>query len=191
MGRIRADVVYHSKQVGDELPVTILRDGKSIDLTMTLSSHRFLVPGRRHDDGPQYLVFGGLVFQPLTIEYLQYFEEVPMDLGSHALYYNVTSAKKRQIILLQKVLPHPVNRGYQNWEDFIVDTVNGVTPRDMEHLAQIIDAAKGPWLRIVTDEVAVLTISLEEARAAQPKILEAFGIARDRSASLERSTAGR
>jgi hypothetical protein len=189
VGRVLAEVVVQSRQIGDALRATILRDGKNVDLTLKLVAHQRLVPGRRAEGGPQYLVFGGLVFQPLTFEYLQYFEDVPMDLANHALYYNVATDERRQIILLQKVLPHAVNRGYHEWEDIVVATVNGTAPRDMRHLAQILDGAAGPWLTIVSDDVAMLALDLEAARAAQPEILAAFGISRDRSPDLEPGTA--
>ena len=129
-------------------------------------------------------MFGGLIFRPLTYEYLTQYENAPYDLATHALYQNVVTSDRRQVILLAGVLPNPVNRGYEEMEDFVVDTVNGVIPRDMRHLAEIIDGAPGPWLHIVTEDRSFMTLSLDEARAAQENILTRFGIARDRSPDL-------
>jgi hypothetical protein len=86
--------------------------------------------------------------------------------------------------MIRKVLPHPVNRGCQDLEDYIVKTVNGVVPKNMADLARIIDTAKGPWLKIVTEDQSYLTLDLAKAREAQETMLEGFGIARDRSPDL-------
>ena len=184
LGRVLLSEVYQSKQIGDSLDLSVLRDGKPMRGSVKLKPHQFLVPGRRTEQAPQYLVFAGLVFQPLTIDYLGYFEELPVDLANHALILNTVPPERSQIILIQKVLPHPVNRGYQHLEDYIVETVNGVVPRDMAHLAEIIDGAGGRWLKIVTEDRTYLTLDLAKARAAQKSILTGFGISRGRSPGL-------
>lgn len=186
IGRVALFAVAHSKQVGEPLAIALLRDGKKIDGTLTLDAHRALVPGRRLASGPEYLVFGGLVFQPLTINYLRYFEELPFDLADLAFFRNVVTAERRQVLLIQKVLPHAVNRGYQEWEDYVVTTVDGAVPRDMAHLAQLLDDGDGRWLTIETDDGSRLVIDRAAARAAHREILERFGIAHDRSQDLRK-----
>ncbi len=184
IGRVHASHVFREKQIGDTLRLEVLRDGTVLQVVVELRSHSPLVPGRRSQRDPQYLVFGGLVFQPLTADYLSVFRTVPAHLAHYALDLNVITEERRQVILIQKVLPHPVNRGYQDWEDFIVRTVDGVAPRDMGHLARILDSADGPWLRIVTEGGLHLTLDPRAARAAGSEILANFGISRDRSPDL-------
>ena len=72
-------------------------------------------------------------------------------------------------------------------EDYIVETINGVEPRDMAHLARIVDEARGPWLEIVTEDRSFMALSLDEARATHQEILAGFGIDRDRSPELVRA----
>ena len=120
------------------------------------------------------------MFQPLAIDYLFYFEDPPPDFIYYALYRNVVTEDRSEIIVLQTVLPHAVNRGYQDWTDEIVATVNGTVPRNMAHLAQIIDEAEGDWLRVVTEIGLYITLDLKKARAAQEEILAAYGVPRDR-----------
>jgi hypothetical protein len=98
----------------------------------------------------------------------------------------VVTPERRQVVVISHVLPTPVNRGYQEMEDYIVETINGIMPRDLEHLAKIIDDARGPWLEIVTEEKSFLTLSLDEARATHRDVLAGFGIDRDRSPELGR-----
>jgi hypothetical protein len=160
--------------------VTVQRGEKRQTHEIEVRTYRPLVPGR-HGHEAEYLISGGIVFQPLTIEYLLQWDDPPANLTMYALYDNVVTQERRQLIFIQKVLPHAVNQGYEDWEEYVVRTVNGVTPRDMTHLAEILDRAAGPWLKIVTEEHSVLTLDIGEARAAQTEILKSFGISRDRS----------
>jgi len=188
VGRAHFSQACRSRQVRDRVTMRFLRRTMVIDGATTLGRHDPLVPGWRRTAAPQYLVFGGLVFQPLTVSYLLYLEEVPYDLGDYATLRNRVTRERSQLILLQKVLPHPVNRGYQGVEDQVVEKVNGTVPRDMAHLASLIDGARGPFVEIETGERSLVTLSVPEARAAQPTILSSYGLQDDRSPDLRPET---
>ena len=180
IGRVDYSLAVQSKQIGQTIGVTVLRDGKKLTKKIRLAPHTPLVPGRRTTEWPRYYQFGGLVFQPLTEEFIDDPEAVYPDSIHYALVKNLVTKERREIILLGQVLPHPVNRGYQDWGGETVRLVNGVIPRDLKHLAAIIDGAKGKWLRIVTGDGWVLTLEREAARRANEEILRGYGIMRDR-----------
>jgi len=142
-----------------------------------------LVPGRRTTEWPRYFQFGGLVFQPLSDEMLDApgaRDEAYPDSYSYSEVNNLVTKERREIILLGQVLPHPVNRGYQDWGGETIRLVNGIIPRDLQHLAAIVDGASGPWLRIVTGDGWLLTLDLEAARKANSDILMDYGVVHDR-----------
>ena len=191
IGRVDYELAYQSKQIGDTISVTILRDGKKLKKTIKLTPHTPLVPGRRTTEWPRYVQFGGLVFQPLSAEILQDPEAVYTDSLSYAEVNNLVTKARREIIVLGQVLPHAVNRGYQDWGGEMVRLVNGVVPRDLKHLASIIDGARGKWLRIVTGDGWVLTLDRDAALRANLQILQDYGIAQDRYLGLENSSSRR
>lgn len=180
VGRVDLAVTYQSKQIGDTIDVVILRRGQLMKKRLRLTPHVPLVPGRRLSEWPRYVQFGGLVFQPLSEQLLDEADAGYADAVSYAEVYNLVTRSRREILLLAEVLPHPVNRGYQDFGGEVVRLVNGVVPRDLDHLASILDAAKGPWLRVVTGHGDVVTLDLEAARRANPQILVAYGIPEDR-----------
>jgi hypothetical protein len=184
IGRVDYEVTSQSKQIGETLTATIQRDGKTMKKTIKLTPHSPLVPGRRTTEWPRYFQFAGLVFQPLSEDLIDEPDAVYPDSLSFAVVNNLVTKARREIILLGQVLPHGVNRGYQDWGGETVRLVNGVVPRDLEHLASIIDQARGKWLRIVTGDGWVLTIDLDAARRANPQILEDYGISEDRYLGL-------
>ena len=79
----------------------------------------------------------------------------------------------------------PINRGYQDWSNEVVATVDGNVPRDMEDLVAIIKAASGPRLRIVMESGSVLALDLERAKDQNQSILEAHRVSSDCSLSLK------
>jgi S1-C subfamily serine protease len=180
VGRVDLAAAYQSKQIGDTVDLTILRAGKRMNKRVTLKPHAPLVPGRRRTEWPRYLQFGGLVFQPLSEQLIDDAEAGYSDAVSFAEVNNLVTETRREIILLGQVLPHPVNRGYQDWGGEVIRLVNGVVPRDLTHLAALLDAAKGPWLRLVTGDGFVITMDLRAARRANPEIRFAYGLDEDR-----------
>jgi S1-C subfamily serine protease len=191
VGRVDYELAYQTKQIGETIAVTILRDGKKLKKRIKLTPHTPLVPGRRTTEWPRYVQFGGLVFQPLSAETFEDPDAFCADSLSYAEVHNLVTKARREVILLGQVLPHAVNRGYQDWGGETIRLVNGVVPRDLKHLASILDNARGKWLRVVTGDGWVLTLDREEARRANAQILQAYGIAEDRYLGPENKPSGR
>ena len=188
-GRVGYELACQSKQIGDTISVTILRDGKKLEKSITFAPHTRLVPGRRTSDRPRYVQFAGLVFQPLSEDLIEETEDLYPDSLSYALVDNWITKERREVLILSQVLPHAVNRGYQDWGGETVRLVNGVVPRDLNHLASIIDRAQGRWLRVVTGDGWVLTLDREAARRANGRILADYGISEDRYLGPEPTSA--
>ncbi len=180
IGRVDYSLAIQSKQIGETIDVTLQRAGKKLEKKITLSPHTPLVPGRRTTEWPRYYHFGGIVFQPLSEELIDDPDAVYADSVYFALIQNLVTKDRREIILLGQILPHPVNRGYQDWGGETVRLINGVVPRDLRHVAALIDDAKGKWLRVVTGDGWVLTLDREAARRANAEILRFYGIPEDR-----------
>jgi S1-C subfamily serine protease len=172
------------KQVGDEVELRILRDGQRLVRRTTLSQTPMLVPGPRYDEKPPYFVFGGLVFQPLSLDYIDFLYDWNHDLAWYAYHQYLRTAERREIVLLSQVLAAPVNRGYHDWENEIVASVNGVVPRDLPHLIELVTAAAGPRLTVMTAEGRRLVLDLVRARDASASILDRYGVPADRSPGL-------
>lgn len=189
VGRVDYELACQNKQIGDTISATILRDGKKMRKTIELTLHTPLVPGRRTTNWPRYFQFAGLLFQPLSEDLIDETKDVYPDSLSYAVVNNLVTKERREVIILSQVLPHAVNRGYQDWGGETIRLVNGVIPRDLNHLASIVDRAQGKWLRIVTGDGWVLTLDRETARRANGQILADYGISEDRYLGPEPSPA--
>ncbi len=153
---------------GDTIRLRILRDGKVMEVEYPLPKVEYsteLVPEGSFDKAPEYMIAGGLIFQPLNMALLKAWGEnwerrVPFRL---AYYRNEKRGSDRPSrVVLTQVLPDPYNLGYQETRYVVVDKVNGKAisrlqdleaafqqPKDGFHLLEF---ARGDSLqRIVLD----------------------------------------
>jgi len=183
VGRLDARYAATRKQVGEKLELRYIHNGERMTREAVLRNVPPLVP-TAGQAVRSYYIFGGLVFQPLTREYLDAYQQLPNDLNAYGHERNVRSPERMQVIIVSSVLPWPVNRGYEELADEVVSRVNGAIPRDIRELAHMLDTAPGPYVEIVTEHGNRIVLDVERARAATPRILKKHGVPRDRSQDL-------
>ncbi|MBU1239594.1 trypsin-like peptidase domain-containing protein [Myxococcota bacterium] len=173
--------------VGDSVPVEILRDGKPLTFNIVLTEQIDLVRRSQYDSLPTYYIFGGLVFQPLTRNYLEtwssWYKNAPKDFVS-AYFQGVVTEAQRELVVISRVLAHDVNIGYEGCFEETVASVNGVIPRDMKHFVSMVEQAKS-HLTITTTEHGVILLDVVACRKAMPIILDRYRIDRIRSTDLD------
>lgn len=125
------NLATRNKWAGDDIKMKIWREGKPMEIIYRLPKYDYsttLVPFATYDQEPEYLMVGGLVFQPLTDSYLQSWgpdwkRRAPFRLS---YYRNDSPSKDRTgLVMLSQVLPDPYNIGYQDQKGLVVDKVNG------------------------------------------------------------------
>ena len=104
--------------------------------------------------------------------------------GYRKLIPNRVSSDRDQVVVLSRVLPYAINQGYKGMEHSVIYSVNGTVVKDMPHLIQLIENAKGSYLKIVTDYGNLLALDLEQAREQNKIILEKYQVYVDRSPDL-------
>jgi len=166
IGRVNSAYLLRARQVGDELPIVVWRDGKKQQIDLTLKNGRLLVSGPRYREQLPYAVCGGLVFTSFDVDYLFWFEDPPINLMGLAFDQNEPSAERREAVVLLRVLPHPVNQGYQEFEDLIVEKAMGETVRDLAHLQELLGSADGEWITLSLDDDSRVVMSTKDVSAA-------------------------
>ncbi len=184
--------VVSRRHVGDAIDLVVLRNGARKTFPITLQSPAYLVPEDRYDVKPTYFVFGGVVFAPLTRDYLKSWgrnwpRTAPSEL-LHIYHAGIRTAERVDVVLLQKVLADKVNQGYHDLDNVVVTRVNGEPIRGMRDMVARVDAAKTPHVTFEGSDGTVVVIDREEARATEADILERFGVHHDRSADLVASS---
>jgi hypothetical protein len=172
---------------GDDIKMQIWRDGREVDVTYRLPGFEYtnsLVPNANYDKEPEYFMIGGLVFEPLTVPYLQSWgtdwkRRSPFRLS---YYHNESPTKDRPaLVVLSQVLPDAYNIGYQDQKGLIVSKVNG---QPVHRLSELRDALARPSDDVHLFEFArgdglrrMVVAAGEPERAATASVLKRYGIA--------------
>ena len=184
--RTRFDVAMTGRYVGDPVTLTILRAGQTRDVVVTLKPWAPLVPRARYDKPPVYFVYGGLVFQTLTRDFLttwdKWWNKAPKEFLFH-YYSGVRTADRDEVVILTQILADEINVGYGHLYNEGVQTIDGHMPLDMVDFVKRLIAAQG-IVEIQTSSGGVIMLDAAEVRAATPRILDRYRIPRDRSVGL-------
>ena len=141
-----------------------------------------LVPEAAFDTEPEYLIVGGMVFQPLSKNYLRRWgadwkRTAPFRL-TYFQYESPTPAEPA-VVVLSQVLPDVYNIGYQEARTLVLEKVNGQRINYLKDLEKalkhssndfhIFDFQNGETLqRVVVDA--------KELENANRRILQRYGI---------------
>jgi S1-C subfamily serine protease len=162
-------LIRGSKSGGDKVRLSMLRDGKPLDLEAVAEredTEARLVPEHLFDKAPNYLIKGGMVFMELSRPVLESFGEdwssrAPLNLLDAFENPENYEESMDRVVFLSGAIPTPATVGYERLRNLIVKKVNGVEIRNMKSLK---DAFEGHDKDIHTIEFADenLTVHLDE-----------------------------
>ena len=188
--RVHAGTVFDAVQAGESVRVELFRDGERI--VVDLPVHVYTADraeGTQYDRPPRYYVHAGLVFLPLSADYLaaisdrgqSALEHPHLHYALHFHPYERPGERRRETVVLARVLPHPVNADLKVHEKSIVDRINGVRMESLEDVPRALEGGTGTFHLIeFLDGGRFAAIDRKEAEAAHPGIADAYGLASDR-----------
>lgn len=161
------------RQIGDEVTFNILREGIERQVTIKLAGsykEYRLVPYEQYDRQPTYFIFGGLVFMPMTTNYL-------VESGWNSeLAYKPSTEEKRGVVVLTQVLADSVNRGYHELADIVIEKVNGQIFSDINEFYHLVMTANTPYITLMDDIGYQIIIDRQLATQRSPEILQRYGV---------------
>ncbi len=142
--RMELDELAERSFKGDKVQFELLRDGQTQQAEATLTplpaGH---ITAQAYDEMPRYVVFGGLVFQPMQANVLSAHKVSSMDVMVELDRFirRGGSLQKKDIVLLTKALRDEVNARFDDFGTGIVTKVNGVEVQGLSHLHELLFAA--------------------------------------------------
>jgi hypothetical protein len=177
-----------NKWAGDPVRLKIWRAGHALDVVYRLPKAEDaarLVPEGPFDQEPEYLIAGGLVFQPLTKDFLRSWGQdwerrAPFRL---AYFRNQDPTPERPaIVILSQVMPDLYNLGYQDSRQLVVEKLNG---QKIKYLADLQQALKRPvngfhlFEFMKGDTLQRMVLDASTLDAATKRVLDHYGIDKD------------
>jgi S1-C subfamily serine protease len=187
--RLSAALAFHSAQHGDSVPLKVWRGGEEIDVPLPVFVYKQdRATGYQYDVLPRYYVHGGLVFTPLSLDYMRTLGRSLSDQSNAELYYELfyrrqeTPDKARpEPIVLASVLADESNANFGPHSHGMIDKINGVRIEKLEDVVKAFETTTNAY-----DVVEILPhhniecLNRAEVGRANDRILKTYAIAEDR-----------
>jgi len=192
--RTGCDFYVKQHQVGKKAVYKIFRRGMERTVILTLdknSENGRLVPMERYDVRPSYYVYGGLVFCPLTLNYLlSWGDDWPEDAPYKLLTYLVDGKLTREgeeVVIITKILADDINSSYDGMVNRRITEVNGKKIINLRDLIRTVEAdGADPYVVFKTEDNETIALERQKAEGAHDAILATYQISEDRSPDFKK-----
>jgi len=172
--------------VGEKIKLDIIRDKEPMTVEVELTrkpATDYLIDPYMFDRGPKYLIFGGLIFQELTLPYLESWGEdwttrAPFKLvHANATPHPLEEEGREKLVFLSNVLKTPSTLGYEGINSVIVTQVNGTFIKNIKDLAAAFTAVPADGLHTIEfdDYPKVIYVDDRASRLINQQLIQ-YGI---------------
>jgi S1-C subfamily serine protease len=174
--------IVERKFAGDKVAVRFLRDSGWNDVEITLKPlHWSRMYSIQYEKKPRYMVFAGIVFQPLDTNLFAAakFDDVTV----RRLYTDYVPKglfqEKRDIVLLTRVESDPVTSQLSRFAGSAVEKINGVEVTDLQHAYDLLHPEEEPEFHVIElyGGSRPIIIPSADVAAANERVARNYGIA--------------
>ncbi len=178
------------------LPLTIYRDGRLIQVSLPVQSHRELVIPYLMEQSPRFFIYGPFVFSQTTQDYLERLgNQPPPTLGRRPSplvtrrYDKPVFENEELVVVASPLFPSRLTQGYDDPNRSVLSEVNGVPVKNLRNLVEILRDSRDEQISFKFASSGVLThetmvFNRKDLMEATGTILEENGIRYPYSADL-------
>jgi S1-C subfamily serine protease len=190
--RVEMPEVVERKFKGDVVKLDVLRDKKPVTVSIELGSvWPYFYQAHGYDVRPRYVVYGGLLFQPLSLDLMDAYQ--PTDIRIRHFYeYFVTEQiylEHPEVVVLTNILPDPTNSYLAPYRASIVDEINGQKIRTLADLAKAFSETPDRFVVRMIGDGPPLVLDPKEVESARERIKTRYNVVSEQN--LEEQPAGR
>ena len=180
--RTNWEYLVDQKQVGESVKLGLFRNGNDIEVEFTLNGRTndyLVVDLQEYGKRPRYYVYGGVVFTPMSTNLVQrwgkdWFRNAPNTLTRHI--GKLATAEQREIVVALRVLPSAINRGYHEYANGILASVNGQEFKNFAEFVNLLQNNDRKFLTFEDENSIQLVIHAEAEPEANAEIMQAYGV---------------
>src|SRR5467141_1853494 len=190
--RAQFEGVVERKFKGDSVKFDLLRDKQPMTVTINLyKPWPYSVQGHSYDVRARYVLYGGLLFQPLNLDMLEAYRATDRRLRHFFEYFTVEQIylQHPDVIVLSNILPDPINTYLAPYRGAIVDEINGKKIRTLDELANAFAQAPEQLVIRMIGDGPPLVLDRNKVEAARERIKTRYNVAKDQNLQ-ERPEAG-
>ena len=191
---LRMRFLYYVTRLAKDgkIDLTILRNGEKKEVTVPVAPRRETVLPTLQEKYPEYFIYGPLVFEVASQEYVRALGGSGMGallvLQSpllSRLYDKPEEPGEQIVVIATRMFPHPSIKGYDNRPLGVIKKLNGKPVKNLKALAEMLRDSKDEFLRFeMADRSETLVFRRSEIEAATEEILSSEGIRYQASDSL-------
>ena len=182
--RIQMSEIVERKFRGDAVKLEVLRDGKTVELDVPLTkAWPFTLQSNEYDVSPRYVLFGGLLFQPLSRNFLQSYRSANLQVRFYYDFFVQDELYKDhpEVIILSQILADPINTYLNDFIYGIVDSINGRKIRTLEDVAAAFVEDTPEYVIRLIGEGRPIVLEKAAVDAARERIRTRYNVLREQN----------
>jgi len=182
--RAQFEEVVERKFKGDSVKFDMLRNKQPTTATIKLyKPWPYSVQGHSYDVRPRYVLYGGLLFQPLNLDMLEAYRTTDLRLRHFFEYFILEQIylQHPDVIVLSNILPDPINTYLAPYRGAIVDEVNGKKVRTLDELAETFAHAPDQLVIRMIGDGPPLVLDRTKVEAARERIKARYNVAKEQN----------
>ena len=182
--RVEMPEVVERKFKRDNVKFDIWRDKQSTSGSVQLDTvPPYLMQSHKYDVRPRYVLYGGLLFQPLSLDLLEAYQPTDLRLRHFFDFYVIDQIYREHpdVIVLTNILPDPINTYLAPYRGGIVDSINGKKIHTLDELSQTLAE---PADRLVIDLIGdgpPLVLDPKQIEGARERIKMRYNVVREQN----------
>jgi S1-C subfamily serine protease len=182
--RAQFEEVVERKFKGDSVKMDIFRNKQPLTVTIKLyKPWPYSVQGHTYDVRPRYVLYGGLLFQPLNLDMLEAYRTADLRVRHFFEYFVLDQLylQHPDVIVLSNILPDPINTYLAPYRGGIVDEVNGKKIRTLDELASAFaESPERLVIRMIGDGPP-LVLNRSQIEAARERIKTRYNVMKEQN----------
>src|SRR3954454_7115921 len=176
--------VVERKFKGDSVKLDVLRDKQPMTVSIKLfKPWPYSIQGHSYDVRPRYVLYGGLLFQPLNLDMLEAYRTSDLRLRHFFEYFVLEQIylAHPDVIVLSNILPDPINSYLTPYRGGIVDEVNGKKIRTLDELWEAFAQAPERLVIRMIGDGPPLVLDRNKVEAARERIKTRYNVLKEQN----------
>jgi S1-C subfamily serine protease len=176
--------VVERKFKGDSAKLDVLRNKQPTTVSIKLyKPWPYSVQGHSYDVRSRYVLYGGLLFQPLNLDMLEAYRTADLRVRHFFEYFVIDQLylQHPDVIVLANILPDPINTYLAPYRGGIVDEVNGKKIRTLDELANALAESPEQLVIRMIGDGPPLVLNRKQVEAARERIKTRYNVLKEQN----------
>jgi S1-C subfamily serine protease len=182
--RVEMPEVVERKFKAEKVKLDIWRDKQPLSVSVQLDTVPvYLVQAHRYDVRSRYVLYGGLLFQPLSLDLVEAYQPTDLRIRHFFDFYVLEQIylEHPDVIILTNILPDPINTYLAPYRGGIVDEINGRKVRTLDDLAKMLAEPADRFVVNLIGDGPPLVLDPRQVEAARERIKTRYNVIREQN----------